>query len=56
MSADFIDDIKKKWEHPNFAKITAATPKTLFFLLPFVSFDPTLRELLRTTWFVHFKS
>jgi hypothetical protein len=27
-----------KREHPNFEKITAATPKTLFFPLPFVSF------------------
>jgi hypothetical protein len=34
--------------HPNFEKITAATPKTLFFFLPFVSFVSyffgTLRE------------
>jgi hypothetical protein len=29
---------RKQGEHPNFEKITAATPKTLFFLLPFVSF------------------
>jgi hypothetical protein len=27
-----------KGEHPNFEKITAATPKTLFNSLPFVSF------------------
>ena len=30
--------VRKKWEHPNFEKITAATPKTLLNPLNFVFF------------------